>query len=366
MWIYWVIFALPAVFSLHYLNRDDRPSRDAVLVYVAFLTIIIGLRFHVGVDFGNYVGHYLQTENATIYDAVSENDAAFGLLNWFSSRFGLGVWFVNMTCAVVFSAGIFALARRTPQPWIALAISIPQIAIVVGMGYTRQSVALGGVCLALIALTEGRRLRFFVWIIAAALFHRSAIIMLFLGVLDVDTAKASLRKHLGKMWWFLWFVASCGIGYIALLSDSRESLTENYIETGMISDGTYPRVMMNVVAAAAYLTFVRPRQESGSMERLFWSVYAWTAIPFLIVIIFLPPLTAIDRVALYWMPLQIYTYGHLPAALTRMGMKGFVGVSILLAHGITQFVWFTYANYSWAWKPYRFYPIEVLVYGNSL
>lgn len=366
MWIYWVLFALPALIALHYLHVNTLPSRGALLGFTIFITIIVGLRYDVGVDWGNYIAHYELAMDASLYDAVTTTDSAFGLLNWFASLIGLNVWLVNLVCAGILAAGLLQLARRTPHPWVALTISIPQIVIVVGMGYTRQSAAIGCICLALVAMDERRLVRFLVFVFAAALFHRTAIIMLFLGLLGTDMRRLGVGKAVKSILRWLLVVAMGGIGYLLFLSETRENLAETYISSRMISDGTYPRVMMNITAAVAYLLLIRPRQPPGSFFRTFWTSYARTAIPFVVAIIMLPPLTAIDRLALYWMPLQIYACGHLPAAVTGSGLKGVAGVGILVTYGVTQYVWFTYANYSWAWKPYHFYPIDVWMRGMPL
>ncbi len=44
-------------------------------------------------------------------------------------------------------SGLVQFCRKQPLPWLALAVAAPFIIIVVGMGYTRQSVALGFILL---------------------------------------------------------------------------------------------------------------------------------------------------------------------------------------------------------------------------
>jgi hypothetical protein len=303
---------------------------------------------------------------ASIYDAATSSEAAFGVLNWLAAQAGLGPWIVNLVCAAVFAGGLLAVVQRTPHPWLGLAISIPQIVIVVGMGYTRQSAAIGFICLGLVALDERKLLRFAVLVLFGALFHRTAVIMLSLGFLGAELGQHLVSRMLKSVIRWFWVAATCTVGYLLFLDESRENFAETYLSQRMISDGTYPRVMMNVTAALAYLILVRPKQSPGYAQRGFWTAYSWTSVPFVVAVIFLPPLTAIDRIALYWMPLQIYTCGHLPAALSRGGLRAVTGTAILFAYGVTQYVWLTYANFSWAWKPYRFYPIEVWIQGTPV
>ena len=76
------------------------------------------------------------------------------LLNWFAGQNELGIWFVNTICGGIFSYGLIAFARSQPRPWLALAVAVPYLIIVVAMGYTRQAAAIGFVMLGLSALAK--------------------------------------------------------------------------------------------------------------------------------------------------------------------------------------------------------------------
>ena len=82
------------------------------------------------------------------------------LLNWFAGQNELGFWFVNTVCGGIFSYGLIAFARSQPRPWLALAVAVPYLIIVVAMGYTRQAAAIGFVMLGLVRLGNGSFVRF--------------------------------------------------------------------------------------------------------------------------------------------------------------------------------------------------------------
>jgi hypothetical protein len=82
-------------------------------------------------------------------------------------------------CGLLTVWGVAALARREPQPWLALLITIPYLIIVVGLGHTRQAAALGLVLVGLASLLNtGSIARLLFWVVLGTLFHKSAVICL--------------------------------------------------------------------------------------------------------------------------------------------------------------------------------------------
>ena len=74
--------------------------------------------------------------------------------------------------------GTVVFCRDQPNPWLALLAAVPYMLVVVGMGYTRQAVALGFALLGLAALGHGRTRAFVIWIAIGATFHKSAVSLL--------------------------------------------------------------------------------------------------------------------------------------------------------------------------------------------
>lgn len=351
MLIYWTVFAWPAVAALSKVRLSFRASLGLTTAFAALLTLVIGLRYEVGVDWGNYLVHHDRAAAATLLQAVAENDAAYGFLNWAAAALGQGIWFVNLPCAAIFVAGIYFLCRGLPDPWLGLVVAVPFMGIVVGMNYTRQSAALGFVFMAVVALQREKVLRFVVFIVLAALFHRTAAIVFPLGALMYSP---------NRYWRIFWIGGGAMIGYLVFLEELSDVFIQTYVRDQMVSDGTQVRVIMNGVAGACILIIGRTFAVGPRVFR-FWRLYALTSLVFVAAIIVLPPLTAIDRVALYWMPLQIYAFGHLPFALRRWGLGEVSTVGVVFAYAAVQYVWLNFATYSFAWFPYRFIPVEYMM-----
>jgi hypothetical protein len=313
------------------------------------ITLLIGYRFQVGGDWGNYLRDLNHARYQNVYSAIEFEDPAYSLLNLLAFRQGWGMPGVNLISALLFSAGLVIFCRGLPRPWLALAIAMPYLVTVVAMGYTRQSVALGLAMLGLVALAR-REIRWFVfWVICAGTFHKSAVLLLPI---------AALAATRNRYWTALWMgVVSLGAYYI-FLDRSVDALYANYIEAQYQSQGAIIRTAMNFVPAVLYLVYSR-QFNLQPVEANLWRWFSTISIILFVAAILLPATTAVDRIALYMLPLQLVIFSHLPDALGRKGKpnSGLTGL-ILVYYGCVLFIWLNFATNARYWLPYRFYPLE--------
>lgn len=352
MWIYWALFLWPALATLAFSEKRTMTlaMKSSMWSFAIILTLVIGLRFEVGVDWGNYLGHLDLAEELTLLEFIERGDPAYWILNWIAAASGAGVWLVNLVCATVFVSGLFVFCRRLPNPWIALMVAMPYMAIVLAMNYTRQSIALGFVLFALVALHDGRLRRFVIFVVIAALFHKTAAVLVFIG------AMASTRNR----WWTLvWIGFAAMVAYWAFIADSEQTLIEAYITEQMASDGAAIRVAMNAAAGVIFLV-TRHRFELAPAERQFWIWMSLIVLLFIPVLWLSPSSTVVDRMGLYFMPIQLIAFSHLIAPNASGWGRQIPSILLVMAYGVVQYVWFNYSNYYWAWLPYKFYPFEVL------
>ena len=183
MWPYWFLFLLPAFLALNSLRPVSLPAEttttlswnrrsDLWRVMYLLLVLIIGLRHQVGGDWPRYLDHVNALKNASIGDALQQKEPAVGLLNLLAANSGMGVYFSNTVCAVIFAWGLTAFCQAQPRPWLALVVAIPYLVTVVAMGYTSQGVAIGLAMRALVALNRGSVVRFVFLVGLAATFHK--------------------------------------------------------------------------------------------------------------------------------------------------------------------------------------------------
>lgn len=355
MWPYWLLFLWAASLAVTRLRSVQATaiswSNYWKLTFV-LLVLIIGLRHEVGGDWGNdwqlYQGIVGGTMDVPLLEALRVGDPGYSMVMWFLALIGEGIYTLDVVSAVPFCWGLIAFCRAQPRPWLALTVAVPYLIIVVAMGYTRQSVAIGMSMLGLVALAQGGVLRFVIWLVLAATFHKSAVILLPLAVL------AGSKRPIFVAFWIS---ISTFILFVLLLQDSVDALVTNYIGAEYNSQGAGIRIAMNALPAIIFLwfrrNFVMPRS-----EHIFWTWMSLGALAFIVLLVVSPSSTAVDRVALYWIPLQLFVLSRLPDAMGKEGSKNAVWVYAVVAYSATvQFVWLFFAQTAYAWLPYQFYPL---------
>jgi len=133
-------------------------------------------------------------------------------------------------------------------------------------------------------------------------------------------------------------------------------LIMGYIQSEYQSSGAAFRIAMNAVPAAIFLVF-RKRFQLAPAELSFWTWMAWSALLFIVLLNISPSSTAVDRVALQWIPLQLFVWSRLPNVLGKKNGKNLLWVCAVIAYSAAvHFVWLVYADTAFAWLPYQFYP----------
>lgn len=312
---------------------------------------MIGLRYEVGGDWKNYLIILDDASDLPFLEVISSpREPAYTLLNWFGSRWG-SIYLVNTVCAILFSWGLLVFCRAQPLPWLALTVAIPYLVIVVAMGYSRQGVAIGIAMLGIVSLTKGQILRFVFWVGLAALFHKSAVILIPLALLS------GTRQKL----WILILAALAGLLlFVLILLESIEFLNRNYLEAEYQSAGAGIRIAMNGLPALIFL-MLRRKFLLPEAQRTFWTWMALWALVFVGLLAVSPSSAAVDRVALYWIPLQIFVWSRLPLALSNSRKTNLTWIYYVSGYSAAvQFVWLFFAVNSAYWLPYKFYPWESL------
>ena len=350
MWIYWVFFILPAIGALSNAKISIFISNLALSVYSIFLILLIGLRFEVGVDWDNYLVHLDAAMDVTFFDAIQGKDSGYSALNWFANELGFGVWFVNLVCSILFVAGLLKFCKNLPKPWLALAIAAPYISIVFAMNYTRQAAAFGLLLFALVELQRSKLLSFLLFIIFAGMFHKSAVLLIPLGLL------ISSKNRIFLLFLIILFTV---VSFFVFLLETQNALIEQYISGEMGSDGAWVRVLMNALPSAVFLAMSNHFSLSPQLRKIFvsLSVVSLLFIPLLMVS---PSSTAVDRIALFLLPIQLYIFSHLPISLRPWGVSNIATLGILCIYASAMLVWFEFSQWSIYWLPYRFYPLEAL------
>ena len=347
------MFALPALVAMHLrpvtsYNHDGsvRPRNSAVWLLIwLVLTVLIGFRYEVGGDWNNYLRHFQHMEIEGWDFALSQPEFGHWLINKIISELGLGLTGVNIFYGAVFSAGFIAFSKTLPRPWLALATAIPYLIIVVAMGYSRQAAALGFAFIGLVALRRGKILRFSFLVLIGATIHNTVILLIPL---------AGLISQRGRLKAAFLIVLMSVLGYEFFLSGRIDGLVEVYVDQQLTaSEGALIRLSMNAIPAMLFL-FYRNVFTLNFIERRLWSIVSVLSVALLVAYFVTGLSTALDRIALYLMPIQMVAFSHLPDALGRRGGRNTQIVMLILIYfGAVQFIWLNFAAHAPAWLPFQ-------------
>lgn len=347
MFPYWLMFSIFAIGSFGKLRQAASTRYSPVFVAaMVFLVLFIGLRYEIGGDWKPYLLMYDAVRNADWSDILSQNDPAYLLLNRFSGSFDGDLWPINLACAAIFGWGLARFANDQPDPWLAVLVALPYLIIVVAMGYTRQSVAIGLMLIAISSFQRHRYLTFFVCMAFAAAFHKTVVVMIPLIAL-------STVRHRFMIW-----VTAGALGsavFLFFISAVLDAMLDNYVTQGMNSEGAGIRVAMTAAPALLYLLFQR-RFTVDEGERILWRNFAIASVLTVVGLALSASSTIVDRVSLYLIPLQIIVLSRLPLAFPRNGQRNGLLLGLVLAYCASiQMIWLVFASHADAWVPYYNY-----------
>ncbi len=339
MLTYWLMYLSAAMVAITQAGKYARSSKLVWMFVGLLLTLIIGLRTSGG-DWYNYLQRFLQMRYLTLDEALLTKDPGYQLISYYVYDWGWDFWVVTLICAIISVTGLIIFLRRQISPWLGLAVAIPYLVIVVYMGYMRQGVALGLVMWGITALDRGKFVRFLMLVTLAVTFHKSAILMMAFGIFQ--QGKGKLVKVLA--------LALVGMGvWTAFVEQASTALVENYVDAQMQSAGAMIRASLNLIPAVLLLVY-RKQWKRYFDDYGFWVMIALASFAVVGLVPFAS--TAVDRMALYFLPLQIVVFSRLPFLARNTLSSKATTILILLYYSTMLFVWLNFGVNSRFWIPY--------------
>ena len=341
MFIYWFLLILPIYCLLFKNNNGNKTPQFIWVLFGLFLSIIIGLRNEIGCDWTVYlVG--LETSKEITWDQIIDARLEIGytIISWLSIAMGADIYGINFFCAAIFTIGLISLSKSQPYPWISILVSIPYLVIVVAMGYTRQAAAIGFLMIGIGYLIRNRVSMYLVFVLLGALFHRTALI--FLSFVFFLPGGGKLKRI------FAVCIMVISFGGVYLL-EQVDILIFNYVQNTMQSEGGQVRILMNLIASFILLLFWN-KWNRNFTDRWLWGLFAFISLACLPLVFFAS--TAIDRMALYLIPIQLVVWARIPL-FTEGKIERKSLLLIIITYAVTTlFIWMKFANHSSCWLPY--------------
>ena len=338
MTVYYLLFALATCAG----HRPFRESRQVIVCVAIIMAIAIGIRHEVGGDWSTYLTTFTRAENSSIENwRYVSHDIGYAALNIACQNLGLGLVGVNTIAGAILMTGIAAFSQRFEAPWMVFVSATAYLVVVVGMGYTRQSIAVGFELLALIAIMDKKSLRFLLWVALAGVFHKSAFVLLPLGIF---ASQNRTQIHYAAV------LVSASVGIYVLFSAEAAGYVENYVESSRYSStGALVRLSMSAVAGTLLVFFHRQFCDNTS-ERLLWGVFA--VVTLIAIGLTQVSTTAADRLGIYLIPIQLFVCGR----INRLSSNSAIPMAAVICYALTLTVWLNFAVHADQWVPYQISP----------
>ena len=341
MFIYWLLFLVPVYFLLGKVQNGANTSRLEWQLFWVFLVIIIGLRNEVGCDWFTYLEGLDQSRDIG-WDEItySRHDLGHILIQWLSISLSTNEYGVNFIYACIFAFGLIKFSIAQPYPWLAILVSIPYLVIVVAMGYIRQAAAIGFLMYGFIYLFQRQVIVYLLFVLFAGLIHKTAFI--FFAFVFFLPGSSRVRNGIGVCL----LILLIGVTY---LFQQADLFITNYVVNTMDSSGAQVRTLMNLPPAV--ILFANWRKWGLEYkDRWFWSLFSFLSVV-CVPLVFIAS-TAVDRMALYLIPLQIVVWSRFPNLLNGQLGRTFVIYIVGFYYAMVQFIWLVYGIHSYCWVPY--------------
>ena len=330
-------------------NVYTKSSKIEAYLIIFTLTIFIGTRNEIGADWFTYLPYLDSTSTNSIFEVLKYKDPSYRLINWFFSGLDNGIYYVNTVCALIFSFCIVKFCESLPNFWLALNLSIPYLIFVVGMGYTRQSVALSLIMYGFTFLEKRRFLPYFLTLFSAFTFHGSAIFNSFYILFFLRS------KYLFNKFIYLLLVLIFGYFFFDLLySKVISDLIGTYFSWRYYqSDGVFIRLIMNLIPGILFLLILR-KYPINNFLKIQSTIQSILALLLFLIFLYFPSLsTPIDRFSLYLIPLQVTILCYLVKINLFNIPPKYIKLLLLSYSASTFIIWFNFANHAYLWLPYR-------------
>ena len=345
MWIYASVLTIVGLFALLSLSLPSAAQSVRTILLAAavvILCVFIGLRDRVGADWDTYetiFDMYAQTDVNSVLTTVPI-EPAYAVLNYGSTLVGGGIYVVNFVCAAIMIAGLVRFAYLVEiDALLALFVAAPYVLFAVGMGYTRQAVAIGLGSAALGYWVREKPKRFCLTVILAMCFHYSAV-FLFLLVWMKNWRRVLIAIPVALVGGYLLVMAFYQQYFMLYVQNTQD----------LHSNGVWFRLAIILLGVSlATLQIKHWRQE----PRLFRLIVSGSALAVALIPLAIVASTLADRICLYLFFIYLVAVAR-AIRLSRFELRSATLAGIYVTTYASFFTWFVLSPYAAnSWIPYH-------------
>ena len=353
---YLSIYIYLAVFSLSEIKLShDKKFFYFILLFIFMLLFVSG-RHNVG---GDYVKYLYWFEYAKLFPTKGFSTLlGLNYITIISQTLSPKYFFFNFLCALIFISGIFKFLNISNERLFLLILLIPTMIYVVGLGYTRQSVSIGFLCLSIYYWSENMNVKKYIFFILSVLAHISSLIFFF--ILFYKTyEKIKLFKLYILSASFIIFLFIIYNFYFNNLSNLSSVIGLDVKINIQNSSFKYLKFLAHILPCIIFIFFLKDFKKDKKIYPLyFFSVTLTIAVIVLMIIlkIIIDKSSYIDvmadRLLLPFLLVEALIFVRL-YSIVNFEYKFLFKLLILFYFGFMLFTWLEFADNSHAWKPYR-------------
>ena len=349
MKIYFALFLLPCVFYL--LETVFNINYKKFYIYLSFflISLVIGFRHEIGGDWENYLFTFNNSNNYNFLEYLKNNykhSFLYSFNEWVFNNFNFSIHLLNFFCALIFSYGLIIFCKYQKNIYIGMLVSTPVLVISTGMGFTKQSVAIG---VMLLTLSKYKSiLKSFLLTLVAMSFHFSSFFIVFIHFFERKINKQTIL-----------YVAIITLLAAVFIYDQLLSYIQYYIldkyqgKLSYLSEGAIYRLFLNSIPSVLFIFFYNKFRIVVYSK--FWLLISIFNILLFILVVTRPELSSFaDRIGLYFLPIQILVFANLEYIISDQKILFRINLITILYYLLILIFWLNFSNHKAFWVPYQF------------
>jgi len=252
---------------------------------------------------------------------------------------------VDAVSGFVFTFGLFSVAKRCPEPFIAICIATPLLVVASAMSSVRQAIAQGILFYVMATWYQRSTLVRTLLVVLAASFHFSAIFMLIFVSLAAKVPPV-LRAGAAVI------VGGIVLATVSLAPDAMTHYSDLYVGSGAKLTAPGAIVQTGFVAAAGLIYLaVRPLWDSVYEDNPLYRNMAWASL--LSIPAILISSVGAYRFVLYFYPMAMTVYSGVPGLIRNGVGRLWYRLAVVAACFAMLIGWLMLGNNSVPWIPYK-------------